>query len=256
MSTRRVIKKASYAATYVLAISLFVVFLAYLRRLPSEGSPEPSPSPASRYQDAIVQEKALIHHGSTVDIVAQIANPNAGAGAKSIPVTFEVRSAKGNILATRTEDTYLLPGSSKYVSLLNLPLPSASEVNVSLPQQQEFIALPPKLPLPQFNTFLYERSFRQSGDNVFVEQKGLITNNSTYDFQRVEVTVIGYDSGNRITSIGKTFVGKLQVGEQREFTALWQQPAAQVTKVIASPETNIFKEDNLIRIMGDPSSLR
>lgn len=256
MSSYRIAKQSVYAFGFFALVAIVTALLIRLNGQPVKQTASSTPTPEQQFQPATVQETAIISHGNTVDLVAYIVNPNAGAGLPELPVTFEVRSDKGEILASKTESTYLLPGASQYVSILDLPLPRATQVNVTLPATQEFTVLPPRVTLPQLSTFLFEPNTRSSGNRTLVEQKGLITNNSTYDYSKVEMSVIGFDQNDTIASVGKTFVGKLEVGEQREFTVLWQKPQADVAKMIARPSTNIFKEENVLRVMGDPSSLR
>ena len=91
---------------------------------------------------------------------------------------------------------------------------------------------------------------------MLVEQKGVVTNNSAFDWQYVEVTAIAFDAGNRAIGVGTTFVGRLTSGERREFTVQWPAAAAPVARVVTLATTNIFKEDNIIRAVGDPNLLR
>jgi len=107
-----------------------------------------------------------------------------------------------------------------------------------------------------FNLFLRDRTSSLIGQTATDIQKGVVTNASTFDWQRVEVVAVAVNDQGEIIAVGQTFVGKLLVGEQREFTVQWPKPTQAISRVIALPSTNIFREDNFVKIIGDPSLLR
>lgn len=257
MFLRRQLKQLAYALGFGLALLTVLGLVVWSFSRPSSPAVSQTPSPTPSLHDSvIVEDTALIPHGATVDAVARLRNPNHAAGVAKLPVVFELRSPEGGVLASRVEETYLMPGSTRYVAALDIPLKANAVLAVTLPAEISFTALPPSLPLPQFNTFLYNRTRQTSGNRLLEEQKGVITNGSPFDFEKVEVAALGFDDSGSIVAVGRTFLGRLSAGEQREFTVLWQQPASAVAQVISQPSTNIFMEENIIRIIGDPALLR
>ncbi len=95
-----------------------------------------------------------------------------------------------------------------------------------------------------------------SGSYPMEQQTGIVTNNSTFDWEKVEVTGVALDSKGAIIGVGRTFVGKLLIGEQREFTLLWPFPDDQTVRVVALASTNIYSDANVVHIIGDPGKLR
>lgn len=262
-------KKTFYAAVFFggLTLVLFVVFFssAAIVQVSRRESAEPSPSVA-QYAVIELQNVSVIPHqavssfvNQTVDIVATLRNPNPRAGIKEYALTFVLYDASGEELARRVESTYVLPGSLQYTIALDVEFsPSArlGRVEVIQPSDPVFMRLPDKVDLPNFSSFLRERTTQESTGTVTDVQKGLVTNTSTLDWQRVEVSAVALDEAGHIIAAGKTFLGRLLVGEQREFVLQWPKPSAAITQIIVLPGTNIFSEENIIEIIGDPGSLR
>lgn len=256
MSRRRVIKKTIYAAGALLVVTAIIVGISLAVLQVNPLSREPTPPPAA-FKSIVVEQVDVVSHGTTIDVVARLRNPNPRAGAASWPVTFVLLNPQGQEIGRHQEVTYLLPGSLQYVATIALPIsPPLGEVNVELPEETTLTTLPAELDLPTFGSFLRERTQRTLGEAAYELQKGIVRNTSTFDFQRVEMTAVAFDGANNVIGIGKTFLGELKVGEQREFTVQWPAPRTPTTRVTSFPSTNLFLEENIIRVMGDPSDLR
>jgi hypothetical protein len=127
---------------------------------------------------------------------------------------------------------------------------------VQLPSNPTFTTVPSSIKAPEFNVFLKELSRRTLGTVAIEEQRAVIRNVGTLDWEKVEITAVALSTDNEVIGVGKTFVGALNNTQEREFTLQWPVPALVTSRVIALPSTNIFAEDNLIRIIGDPNRLR
>ncbi len=257
MSRQRAFKQASYAGGCLLIVGLVIAGAAALVTAPSV-SVKASPTPSAAFAPLIVEPTAdIIRHGDTIDLVAKVRNPNVRAGVAEFPVTFIVVDEAGR--QTRHQEVaYVLPGSLQYVVALRVPAPSTFTVRLEVPENPAFTVLPDTLQLPVFGgPFLRSKpTVKSIGDALIEEQKGVVRNDGTYDFQRVELVALAQDAQGRTTGIGKTFLGELRVGEQREFTVQWPAPATPTARVITSLSTNIFLDEAIIRVIGDPSLLR
>jgi len=256
MSTQRVLKQMTYAGG-CLGIVLIILFgLIALVARPKD-SAQPTPTPPPSYQPIEIEQVDVINHGTTIDVVARLMNPNARTGFPDVPLTFTVLNGTGEEVVSQAVTTYLLPGSLQYAVALNLPISGqVGSVNVTMPDTLATMELPEAISVATFSTFLQERTSRLIGNQTVEEQKGIVTNTSSFDFQRVEVTAIAFDANGSLTGVGKTFLGELAVGEQREFTIQWPQPLTATERVLTLTSTNMFQEDNIIRVIGDPSQLR
>ncbi|MAF80996.1 hypothetical protein CL628_03200 [bacterium] len=245
-----------YAAVFLVGVLLLGALITLLVR----GAPTPSITlditPPS-FDPIVVEDVSIIRHDTSVDLVARLRNPNPRAGITEYPVTFTLLDASERELSTTTVITYLLPGSIQYAVAVSVPTTRpVAEVQVDVPEDLAFVNLPNSLTLPSFGTLLQDRERLLRGAQTIEQQVGLVTNNSTFDFQRVEVIVVALDSTDRAIGVGQTFVGELKVGEQRQFTSQWPAPQVATRGVLLLATTNIFKEGNIIQAIGDPGLLR
>ena len=261
--SRRNRKKAAYAIGFFGSLLLLFGFL-FSDSLFPEPAPVPTPEPPSAFLPIIQEQAVALPHplpggGIGIDVVVQLRNPNARAGVGNYPVGITIFSPSGEELVSHQEVTYILPGSLQYVIALELvlsPGQSFGSLDITLPENPSFQELPDGAALPTFNTFLRERTVRQIGPQATEVQTGLVRNTSTFNWQQVEVMVVALDSNRAIIAAGKTVLGALSVNEQREFTVQWPQTQTPISQVIALPSTNIFREDNYLRIIGNPETQR
>lgn len=264
MFSHRRIKQGLYAGSLALSILIFFFLLVpFSVRLFQEKPPVVTPSP---YQPIKLDQEAIIVHQRadgtrSVDMVAQLRNPNPRAGVSSYTVTFKVFDASGNEIVSQEEKTHLLPGALQYVATLDARLPNQVAVGrfqTLLPPvgDIEFSQLPDGLNPPEFQTLLQARTTGEEAGRGIERQLGLVTNASTFDWQKVEVVAVGLNGSGQIVAVGKTFLGRLLVGEQRQFTVNWPTPAEPIRNVVALPSTDMFNEENLVETLGNSGTLR
>lgn len=255
LDIRRIIKKTTYlllAGLVVLAVfALFVLpKLSFFSPSAELTSPAPPKSIAVENIDTVI-------HDNSIDIVARVRNPNPRAGIPEYAVTFILLDEADRELKRIEEKAYLLPGSLNYLARLDVSTSSpVSRVTVETPEQPVFAAVPPSISLPTFNSFLRDRTIIPLGSRQVEVQKGVVTNTGTLGWQRVDITGVAFDAAGNVVGIGQTFIGKFSVGEQREFTIQWPAPPTPTQRVIVLPTTNVFKEDNVLSVVGDPNLLR
>ena len=248
MSVQRVMKRAVYAGgcgTVVLLVLVLLILAGSSGRRPVAPV---QPSVAPSYGAPLVEQVDVLRSTTAIDVVAQIRNPNANAGAAELRVTFTPEEG-----VPQTVESYLPPGGVHYVTLLNQPAASfLGDVTVSL-AETTFSPLPRGIDLPQFNTFARQRSSDSGGLET---QRGVVGNVSTVDLQHVEVVGLARDATGQLVGVGRTFVGELRVGEERDVTLQWPAPAGITATATLIATTNIFAEDAIVRVIGDPSLLR
>lgn len=248
-------KKTISATIFFCAITLLVILPSWL--LQRQAGPAATPTPTPAFQPIAVEEVSLIRHSDRMDLVARLNNPNPRAGVADYPLTFNIYDASGKLIDSITKSSYVLPGSLQYVVVLDQPIkPSVASVVADPPLDPSFTSFPPAITLPQFSTYLLQRAPKLVGNQTVEEQKGNVTNISTFDWQRVEVIAIAFSANNKPISVGSTFVGTLRVQEQREFTIQWPIPPEPTQRVVTFATTNIFKNDNVLEALGHPATLR
>lgn len=220
-------------ATVLGSLSALVAVLTY------DPPPPPAPPPPT-FAALVTSEVQLLRSDSDrADLFAFVKNPNANAGLREVAYTFAVQ-ARGHVVEEFSGSTFFLPGQEKPVVLLSRQVPSdATEVTlrfaapmwVSVAEDFRGPALVP-----------VSREARVRTDPVpSYEVKGVVANESSLDFLRVEVTALGFDTAGGLVGVGKTFVGSLLSGERREYTLSWPLPPGRtVSEVRVVPEVNIF----------------
>lgn len=243
----------------VLALLIALVLISTLQHRPA-----PAPSPMPTIPPVQVEEISVIPHEPahlgdkrTIDLVARLRNPNPRLGVTDYPVMFNLKAANGQAPDPVTVTTYLLPGAVQYVTAMDVPVTQPIDgAEVKLPADPTYVQLPENVSVPTFNTFPRERQSRQIGTVSVEEQKGIVRNTSPFAWSKVEVIGVAMDAAGAIVGVGQTFVGALEIGEQREFFLQWPTPVTATERVILIPSTNIFREENLQPLIGNPDTLR
>lgn len=260
----RVLKKTVYGVGYV-AIAGFFIFLVIAPFIPKKQITGPFVTPEPLLP-IIVENITAIPHindpgptGKTVDVVARLRNNNPRAGIKDYEVTFQLKDASGAVIQTVTQHEYVLPGSIGYIAALDMQIPPTAvfdHVDVITSKNPKFLSIPDTAPTPQFSIFPRDRTLVNSGKFVLEQQTGIVTNSSSFDWQVVDVVGVALDANGAIVGVGKTTVGKLIIGEQREFALQWPRPNTATAKVVALAVTNMYDDANFVQIVGDPGKLR
>lgn len=254
IAVRRVIKQGVYAALGLglIALAFFIVVLPsmdFFRR-------DPAISPPPR-ESIIIESVDTIAHEGTIDLIARVRNPNPRAGVPHYTLVFILLDEAGQEITAISQPTYLLPGSLKYVAVLDVAVTKPiGRVRVEQPADPVFTTVNLDSALPSFSSFLRERTIKDLGNQRYEVQVGMVTNAGNFGYRHVDIVGIGFDAANNVVGVGKTFAGELKAGEQREFTLQWPKPFTDTAKVIVLPDTNIYSEDNILSVSGDPGRLR
>jgi hypothetical protein len=256
MNRRRVLKRTTYAVGFLAVLVVFIGGPLFLwRAAPQQVVSAPTPTPVE--QPIEIQSVAVVAHADSVDVVARVYNPNARAGIAHYPVNFVLFDSANTEMLRVPVESHILPGSLHYILALSVAVPRpVAKVTLDTPKAPAYANLSPAIALPSLGTFLLDRTQVQRGGKTSEEQKGIVTNNSAFDWQEVEVTALAFDAANNVIGVGTTFVGRLTSGENREFTIQWPASTVPTARVVTLATTNIFKEDNIIRAVGDPNLLR
>jgi hypothetical protein len=263
MMLQRTKKQITYGVSLALATILLITAVSYIAGK-FVRSPQEAPTPLIAYQPIILETVDGIPHAprpgidNTLDIVARLRNPNAGAGVSKFVVNFSVKTPDGAQLKQIPVETYIMPGAIQYVMAFNVSTgqQQVGSVEAQLPSNFSFTALPEDTNPPSFSAFARGRSQKTVGDLTTQEQVGIVKNTSTFAWEKVEVYVVGQNSQGKIIAAGKTFVGALRVGEEREFRVNWPLPNDPIERVTFLPVTNMFQEENVIHVIGNPGLLQ
>ena len=184
--------------------------------------------------------------GNEYDVVGKISNPNNDYGASKVAYTFRVIGESGNVLAERTGTSFILPKETKYLVETSLSLsekPSRVEVILGDTAWEKFAGYKERPALD-----VYNRSFERTSGVNFGAAKGLVVNNSPFDFTNVGIVVVLRNDNGNVIALQKTDMQTLRSGEQRDFTLVWPDPfSGDVAKVEVQTDANVYRTDTFIR---------
>ena len=189
-----------------------------------------------------VSEEKLFRIGpGNYDFVAKMVNPNSSYGASEVSFSVGLPG-----FGTRPGTAYILPGQTKYIVLASLRVDgelSSAGTRVNSVQWE-------KLDVPSGEVTLMNRreSFIVSAtESVF---EGVIFNDSNYDFDSVDVSVILFDASNNIVGVNHTVIRTLLSKTERAFKVVWPFPLDNVARTDVQAATNLFQNSNFIRSYG------
>lgn len=200
-------------------------------------------------------EPVIIKTGpSDYDILAHLENPNATYGASRVDYVLTVTDAGGKELASRHGNTYVNPAQPRYLvfPLRGLTAAPAKAVLSFAPTDVTWAAL----------------SIDAAGDVQFAVRNDKLTvssqsarfeatagNNSKFDFDTVDVSVLLYNNSGTIVGANSTVLRTLKSGEQRGFLVDWPFPVPGAVRAQAIITTNVFLNENFIRTNGSPGGV-
>ena len=194
----------------------------------------------------VLMEKVIEVRPGDYDFVAQISNPNTNYGASRIEYHIPEFNRSGS--------SYILPGQTKYLVVTSLksnqPVSSAKLLVSSVTWE--------KLDIPEneVSIEMVREGMVNSGQGSSLE--GVLSNNSSYDFDTVEVSVIlfsaeggpGSGGGDTIIGVNKTEIKTFLSKTERGFLVQWPSEQKGVSRTHFEISTNLFENSNFIKSHG------
>lgn len=185
------------------------------------------------------------------DVGAQIKNPNQNYGAGELPYSFKFYDVNNNFITEQQGLTYILPNQTKY--LIETKIESTyqivkTELSFGQIQWQKLRDYqPPQLMIRQKEYHLLEK---QPG---FSQASGIVVNKSNFDFERVDIDCLLFNSVHQLLGLNTTEIWTLLAGQERHFVATWFEPiGGQAVSVEMEAETNVFDSSNYMKRYGMP----
>ncbi len=199
-------------------------------------------------QDLVRKEVSFVPGGNDrSDVLVTLYNPNDTSGASSFRYTIELHASDGQVLATRTGTSYILPQETK--DLIEIGLPSSTPplsvtMTVSDATWERFSGYQEK---PNISIYQKHYAILPPGA-IFSQASGLLSNESLYDFRSISVAVILRDSNDKLLAINKTRLDNIKAGEQRDFTLPFPAPfPGTVEKIDMEADADAYHSDNLMK---------
>lgn len=256
-------KRATIIAIFVAVFLLFIFMLySWLKPVPSCSDNKKNQNEvgidcggvcatkcAIVAQNLTSQESGFVESGiaGKLDLYARVSNPNATFGSKKFQYEFKLFDASGKAAVTKTGVGYILPAESKYVIENNVEfsgVPSRVEFNIINQEWSEFTDFYESPQLKVVNKF-----YSQISSGVgFSEVKGLLKNESSFNFNTIRLDVILKDANDSVIALNSTEMNTVKSGENRDFRALWlSRFPGEVMSVEVQVGVNIFESDTFIK---------
>lgn len=198
-------------------------------------------------QDLIIKEKFFVSGGpGNYDVMMRVSNSNNQLGGSNFSYEFSLKDASGNVLAKRSGRSFVLPVESKYIietGIETSTAPQSVDVSIIDLKWTEFF----DYERPELNIYNKRYDLISSGIG-YSEAKGLLRNESAFDFDSVKINVVLRDENGQPIAFNKTEMNTINSGEQRDFRMLWPVNfPGSVQGVEMEAEANVFNSQNFIK---------
>jgi hypothetical protein len=248
----RTLKQILYGALY-LGIFSGVAYLVVRLSLPAPPPPQPELKPL-----VVVRSVYFIHQEEgTVDLGAEVRNPNASWGVKEFRYEFVLKDAGGKELGRIAGTSFILPGETRWIVL---PGGTAnSPAAIRLPRNGTLAAVTFEIKPIGADAWQKVRPFAAEASlatkNLRFQNltlSGEVENRSSFTLDRVEVVGLLFDASGSLVAIGRTVVKTVTPAESRAFFVRWpSRPANVVLRTAAYAYTNFLLDETFIRQFGE-----
>ncbi|MBX4211327.1 MAG: hypothetical protein KW806_00800 [Candidatus Yanofskybacteria bacterium] len=183
------------------------------------------------------------------DLVLQISNPNTIYGSEEVVYDVILKNDAGQEVR-RHGLFYILPGQTRFIvesKIISTGHLELGQVAISEPQWYHMQGPEGLVDFP-----LKREQYRKVRDTLH-EFEGVILNNSDFDFDQVDLTVLLVGPDNTLVGATQTNIRTILARTERGFKVSWPfaLPAA-VQRVQVEATTNVFKNSNFLRTYGTP----
>jgi hypothetical protein len=200
-------------------------------------------------KDLIIGKTGVVPSGipGKYDFYAKISNPNAAFGNKKFDYEITFKDSAGNSVASKKSSSFILPGEEKYVVENNIDSPSdpfSGEFKITT---SDWVKFEDYYERPDVQ--IINKNYNEiSGGSGFSEAKGLLKNESPFDFDSIKIQIILKDSNGDILALNSTEMKTIKSKENRDFRVFWPSsfPGA-VSSMEAQTEVNIFNSETFLK---------
>lgn len=238
----------------IIAVIFLLIFVGigaglYLVLKPEKINPPSAVGPSHGIET--ISSDYVISGINRIDLLAKIKNPNNDYGANVLGYHFDILNSKQEIVFSKSGQSYILAGQSKYLVEVGLDVKSndIAEINLVLDNivwEKTTDSKNPRL-------IIKDKTLgNSSSQGVTVVANGFLANDSNYDFNTVDIVAILYDNNDNIVGLGKTKLRTILSGEKRYFEINWDKLfSTRVRRLELEANTNILDRGNVLKINGE-----
>lgn len=188
------------------------------------------------------------------DLAAKIRNPNPNFGNPNVKYEFELADKSGQIVGKKSGTTFILPNSTKYIIENNFESQDqidSVQIKIDTGENLSWLKLK-NYQTPEL--YVKDKKFEiRNETNFFAEASGVVKNSTTFGFDKVDADIVLFGSNSKLIGAAKSEIRTLGAGEERYFSVRWFSPIAGEVKFFdMQAETNLFSDDNYMRVYGVP----
>lgn len=240
---RRLFKQIIIAAIYLVIFSGIGAGVYFLVRPTPTLPPPPAPT---IYPIQIIWNQIFVTGPSVYSVAAKITNPNMDFGSNSFTYTFYLYDTNGALLLTKTEQSFIWPGESKYLIDAGIKLPKApTKVDLALDKPSWREAKNFQGINLSIGNIVYGKGTAGSGKYYSVDAAAY--NGTSYELDKVFISAVIFDKNNLPITVGSTLLENLKSKEQRPFSIPWFSAFSGVPdKVELNISTNLWERSELL----------
>lgn len=215
-----------------------------------------SPCEKINARDLVFESGGMLDGGSAgvYDFWGLVDNPNNVFGSPSFQYNLVVKDASGEKIFEKNGESFILPGEKKYIIENNIPvsgIPTKVELAISGTRWMEFNEFYEK---PQLKIVNKNYSEISSGTG-FSEARGLLKNESPFDFNVIRIRVLLRDSQDKIIALNSTEMRTVKSQEEREFRAAWPTRfSGEVRSVETQVDVNVYDSETFLKRYYSPQN--
>lgn len=171
------------------------------------------------------------------DFVAQLSNPNVSYGAADLE--YSLGSISGS--------SYILPGQTKWLVLTALKIPNGVQGIQLVINNAQWEKL--DIPNNTVNLTLRRQDYHPATKGTQLD--AVLYNDSTFDFDKIDVAVILFDDAGNIVEVNRTDLRTFLSKSERGFSVAWPFAlSGNVARQDVEASTNLFENSNFIKSYG------
>ncbi len=243
-------RKQAFVAVIFFLIVGGLSFLIYRGVRPP--LPTPTPNPTINLAPVQIIDRWLLNvENNDYDFLAKVTNPNTDYGSPDVEYEISFFNASGAKVSQKVGSFYILPGQTKYI--IDSPLKFQERINradfaIKSADWQKLGSLA----ITGVNVVVKNSSYTQIlQPGIFGKVGGEVLNGSDFDLNKVNISVVLFDSGNNPLAVGQTEINTFLAKTSRGFEITWFVPfVGNVSRVDADANTDIFENSNFLRQYG------
>ena len=179
------------------------------------------------------------------DMAALVYNPNVDYGTDAVGYDLVITDSAGQEVSRQTSSFYILPGQTKYIiqtSLRNIPDGVSAQLQIKSVNWQ-------KVATAQDIVFVITREATTPAPNQTTYQ-AVITNNTNFDFDTIDVSMVVTDSTGAIIATNRTNFQTFLSQTDRSIKVTWPFVLPADARIQTEVNTNVFNNANFLKRNG------